>query len=122
MGVVSTIGVLIAAAAVGGIAVLYGVEEQTMRRFLDDGEGNDDDDPLAGCTIEPVGCFTVRASGLRDPLSVAPLGRAVQPVCPAVPKRVAAVPAGWLRRGGVPKSTVRRGRLFGPRDHPCTDP
>lgn len=93
MGVVSTIGVLIAAAAVGGIAVLYGVEEQTMRRFLDDGEGNDDDDPLAGCTIEPVGCFTVRASGLRDPLSVTPLGRAVQPVCPAVPKPVAAVPA-----------------------------
>jgi hypothetical protein len=61
MGVLSTAVVLAAAVAVGRLAVLHGVEKQTMRRFLEDGENDgEDDDPLAGCTIEKVGCFTVR--------------------------------------------------------------
>lgn len=80
MGALSTLAVLVAAVVLGGMALLYGVEEQTMRRFLEDGENDgEDDDALAGCTIEKVGCFTVRCSGSLDIRTAMPRARAVLP-------------------------------------------
>eukprot|EP01046_Picozoa_sp_COSAG06_P002166 COSAG06_NODE_74_length_25881_cov_16.549569_2_plen_140_part_00 len=64
-GAVGTLGLLTAALAIGAMSALHGAERRTVRRFLEDDGGDDgDDDALSGCTIEKVGCFTVRSHPL----------------------------------------------------------
>ena len=54
--------VLVAVALVGGAVFGGGVRRGGLRRRLAEGggDGDDDSDALSGCSVEEVGCFTVR--------------------------------------------------------------
>ena len=52
---------LVAVALVGGAVFGGGVRRGGLRRRLaEGGDGDDDSDALSGCSVEEVGCFTVR--------------------------------------------------------------
>ena len=52
---------LVAVALVGGAVFGGGVRRGGLRRRLaEGGDGGDDSDALSGCSVEEVGCFTVR--------------------------------------------------------------
>ena len=53
---------LVAVALVGGAVFGGGVRRGGLRRRLAEGggDGDDDSDALSGCSVEEVGCFTVR--------------------------------------------------------------